>query len=587
MAMTEVEGSREFSSSARSTGTLPDRNQASAGDRGGHPLLMRIVLLGLLLLAGALRLRHYLDGHSLYIDEAFLVLSVSARPFAEVMRSIAWDHPPHIVFLAIQRLALRLGGMNEWALRAPQLVYGIVLVGAVWWLARRLVGAAPAVLATAMVAVSPILIRYSTEARPYAGDALVAVLLVALALRVIDAPASPVRWWQLGLTGAAGILFSLSALFVLAAVAMSLLVSPQVRDSPGGIRRTLAFSGVWAAFFTLLYVLFLHRAAIDPYLSYAFSETFFDPRSPRFAQRVSIGVRELAITYFFGGDDLLPRKAVTAAVAISAVGLLTIARRRGASAALLLGGPGAIALAASAVSRYPVLPRTMLFTAPLFILMLVAGVHRAASLLPRKVVPLAFIGASLLLVIPAAVETASQTAHPRYPFDIKSAIADLERSRQPGEPVFVSYNARAGWAFYTTDWRNPDTARISWLEHSRHSRVRGESATPPAGGTPDPFAAPHRLGTEIIERLPDGVMWVETIPSVNPAYHGPFANWARTEAQRMRAYANPTVWVLYQSRMPEELPDAIRAAGGVVEVTRQYDGVRLFRVRFDRARSSG
>ena len=377
MAMTEVEDSQEFSASARGTSTLADRGQAPAGDRGGHPLVMSIIFLGLLLFAGALRLRHYLDGHSLYIDEAFLVLSVSARPFAEAMRSMAWDQPPHVVFLAIQRLTLRLGGMNEWALRTPQLVYGITLVGAVWWLARRLVGAAPAVLATAMVAISPILIRYSTEARPYAGDALVAVLLLTLALRVIDAPASPVRWWQLGLTGAAGILFSLPALFVLAAVAMSLLVSPQVRDSPGGIRRTLAFSVVWVALFTLLYVLFLHRAAIDPYVSYSFSETFFDPRSPRFAERVSIGLRELTIAYFFGSPSLLPPKAVTAAVAISAVGLVAIARRRGASAALLLGGPGAVALAASAVSRYPVLPRTMLFTAPLLILMLVAGVHRA------------------------------------------------------------------------------------------------------------------------------------------------------------------------------------------------------------------
>jgi hypothetical protein len=548
---------------------------------------MRIVLLGLLLLAGALRLRHYLDGHSLYIDEAFLVLSVSARPFAEAMRSIAWDQAPHIVFLAIQRLALRLGGMNEWALRAPQLVYGITLVGAVWWLARRLVGTAPAVLGTAMVAVSPILIRYSTEARPYAGDALVAVLLVALALRVIDAPASRARWWQLGLTGAAGILFSLPALFALAAVAMSLLLSPQVRDSPGGVRRTLAFSAVWVALFTLLYVLFLRLTAIDPFMSYSFSETFFDPRSPRFAQRVSIGVRELTIAYFFGNPSLLPRKAVTAAVAIAAVGLVAIARRRGVSAAVLLGGPGAVALAASAVSRYPVLPRTMLFTAPLLILMLSAGAHRAASLLPRKVVPLAFIGASLLLVIPAAVETGRQTVHPTYPFDIKSAIVDLERHRQPGEPVFVSSSARAGWAFYTTDWRNPDTARISWLERSRHRRVPGESPTPPAGGTPDPFVSTGRLGTEIIERLPDGVTWVEAIPSVNAAYDGPFAGWASREARRMRAYASPTVWVLYQSRMPEELPVEIRAAGGVVDVTRQYDGVRLFRVRFDHARGSG
>ena len=125
-------------------------------------------------------------------------------------------------------------------------------------------------------------------------------------------------------TGAVGILFSLPALVVLTAVAMSGLLSPQVQKLPGAVRRTVLIGVGWTALFTLLYVLFLRHGAADPYVRYSLSETFLDPRSPRFAQRVSIGIRELPIAHFFGSASLLPPKAVTASVVVTALGLLAI-----------------------------------------------------------------------------------------------------------------------------------------------------------------------------------------------------------------------------------------------------------------------
>jgi hypothetical protein len=341
----------------------------------------------------------------------------------------------------------------------------------------------------------------------------------------------------------------------------------------------------WVALFTLEYMLVLRHSAADPYLQYSFSETFLDPLAPRFAERVSIAVQGLSTAYFFAAESvsLLPPKAITASVIMAVIGLGGVARRNGRWAAALLAGPVAAAVVASAVSRYPILPRTMLFSAPLLVMMLVAGAHSLVSLLPQRMASISFAAAGALLVLPTAYASTRQAALPSYPYDIKSAISELRRQRRPGEPVFLSYNARAGWAFYTTDWAAPDTARIAWLERSHHRRVAGEPNAPPSVGPVDPFVRRNRAGTEIVERLPDGVMWVEAIPSVNNANEQPLESWAKEEAERVRAHANPTVWVLYQgspARFLSALLDGIHKAGATVDTWQQYSGVRLLRVRF-------
>ena len=96
--------------------------------------------------------------------------------------------------------------MNEFALRALPFVAGCLLLVALWLLARRLLDARYAALCLAFAALSPILIYFSNEVKPYIIDALVAVVLTWLALDVLEAPDSPRAWRRLVAGGAIGIL---------------------------------------------------------------------------------------------------------------------------------------------------------------------------------------------------------------------------------------------------------------------------------------------------------------------------------------------------------------------------------------------
>src|SRR4029453_15341079 len=90
--------------------------------------------------------------------------------------------PPGYLFLV--QLTTSLLGISEPALRLPALVAGILMLPLAWLAARRVLPHRAALLALALLALSPLLIYYSNEVKPYAFDGMVAALLVYLALRV-------------------------------------------------------------------------------------------------------------------------------------------------------------------------------------------------------------------------------------------------------------------------------------------------------------------------------------------------------------------------------------------------------------------
>ncbi len=147
--------------------------------------------LGLFLLGGILRVYHY-STLSLWFDEGVSVY-LARLPWSTVLGSIdRYDtHPPgHVV--ALKLLAYLLPELA--AARLLSVVAGILTLPVVYALARRLMGPGAALLATAVLALSPLHIWYSQEARPYA----LTTLFVGLSyLALVTFCQAPGRRWAL------------------------------------------------------------------------------------------------------------------------------------------------------------------------------------------------------------------------------------------------------------------------------------------------------------------------------------------------------------------------------------------------------
>lgn len=143
--------------------------------------------IGICLVAVVLRVSPL--GESLWLDELHTAWC-AVGPLDEVARRAAIGNQGPLFFW-LEWLLFGMLGPNELSLRFLSVVGGSLLPLAVFLLARRSHIDTSGLVAAALVAVDPISIFYSTEARPYALLQLLAVLHIGLTLEVINRPA---RW---------------------------------------------------------------------------------------------------------------------------------------------------------------------------------------------------------------------------------------------------------------------------------------------------------------------------------------------------------------------------------------------------------
>lgn len=146
----------------------------------------KVTLLLIVLLAFFLRL-YRLDHQSLWYDEGFSVY-LARMSLGEITARTASDiHPPLYYYL----LHLWLGpfGDSEFVLRFFSLVFGLLTVPLIYALGRRLLSTASGLLAALLLAISPLYLWYSQEARMYTLVTFLCLLSSYLLLRAVEGKA--------------------------------------------------------------------------------------------------------------------------------------------------------------------------------------------------------------------------------------------------------------------------------------------------------------------------------------------------------------------------------------------------------------
>lgn len=234
----------------------------------------RLWLLAIILTGLTLRLA-LLDKQSLWYDEGVTWWLTQMAP-GDLIRWSAADIQPPLYYLLLWAAA-PVFGTSEWALRFPSAVANVLTIPLIYILARRLFLAPPGrknhfwlsapFLAAALLAVSPLMVYYSQEARMYTLLVLEACLAGYLLLRLLQSPASAGQSFALGyaLVMAAALYTHYFALFLLAAQGLYLLVSLWRLGWPRPILRSSALAaGVIALLFAPWLPVLLARLGDDP-----------------------------------------------------------------------------------------------------------------------------------------------------------------------------------------------------------------------------------------------------------------------------------------------------------------------------------
>jgi mannosyltransferase len=200
------------------------------------------VLAGLTVIGAGIRFLH-LGQQSLWVDEAFSIKY--ARIFGPVVPSQILEdlHGPFHALLL--HFWTRFFGTGETALRSMEAVVGVAAIPALYWALRPLGRRGPALLAVALLALSPFHLWYSQEVRGYALFILLAIVSTGLFLRLDRS--SGRRWVLYTLCNLLAFLSNLAHLFTLAAQGWARLLR---RAGPRPLWRGLLLS--WAITLLLL-----------------------------------------------------------------------------------------------------------------------------------------------------------------------------------------------------------------------------------------------------------------------------------------------------------------------------------------------
>ncbi len=316
----------------------------------------------------------------LWHDESFLAINFARRDFAGILEPLEYHQVAPPLFLLIQMLVIRIAGFTEWTLRF--IPFSCMVASFVLFrrLARHVLERRAFVFAVAIFSVSYWLIRYSAEAKPYAVDVLIALLLIGLFVRWRDKPDRPLPWRVLiALCGLSLIAFGLSfpSVVIGGGVCVSMAVTVFARRSKTPLLSSAIVGAALCVGLATVYWLHLsQRDGAEHLFMRAYWESAFPPfQTPaKLAPWFFVTLTGEMMPYPMGGKNA--GSIFTFILVIT--GIVTLVRARRFEFLAFLLAPIVLAFVAAAMKRYPfgAPSRCQLYLAPTFCLM--AGIGSAA-----------------------------------------------------------------------------------------------------------------------------------------------------------------------------------------------------------------
>jgi hypothetical protein len=410
------------------------------------------LLAGLVAIGSILRLRQYVFGRSLWLDEAILANNLLDRSLgsllAEPLAGVQVAPPGYLI---AQAGAISVLGTSEQALRATALAASLATLVVALLLAREVFSQIVArATFVGLVAVSPVLVYYGNEVKQYAFDVLATTVVLWVFVSFERWPKGPA---VLAATGSAVVWPSHASVFVLAGVG-ALLAVRWARE--GAFGRLAGVGLAWAASAALMLwctpsspaataaLRAYWQSAFAPFPPLELADAWWYPHS--LLGLVHLGWRESGV------PDALPVEAWTqpltfVLLAPVLVGAWALARRRPQLAAAI-GITLATLVAVSAAGVYPARSRPVLFLVPVAFLLAAESVEWLSTRRSFRARPV-FTGILVvgLIALPVWI-SGGLFLEPRDGSDTRGALRHVTAFRGPDDALVISAWTGPAFRFY-------------------------------------------------------------------------------------------------------------------------------------------
>ncbi|HEX8428065.1 glycosyltransferase family 39 protein [Hymenobacter sp.] len=424
------------------------------------------IVIGLVLIGVFLRLFHYYDNRSFWIDELYLNGNLIRLGFLELVTSpMDYEQKAPLGYLWAVKFAVILFGEGERALRLFSLLCGLGSLLIFVPVAKYFLKPWAALVAIGILAMGEPFIYHSTEAKQYSAELFAAVLALHLFIKFQHSfKISSLLLW--GVSGGILVWFSYSSIFILAGIAIVVSFNILFKRDWGNLFLKLIPFTIWLFSFSLVYFFFLRKFEDSGWLK-NFFEVIYDAYMPmppssfkdlrwfayayymllerNLGMLTKFGhhIKDYSIIQTFFRMPYLP-------ILLEIIAIVVLFKRNKYFLALL-AAPILLTLLASGFKFYPFYERFILFLAPLFIILIAYGAERvAAAFGPRKSAIAATI-LFLLLLAPPLWNAVRFTVSPIYLYKKeynREALLYVNDRYKKGDAVFVYWNMNHAYKYY-------------------------------------------------------------------------------------------------------------------------------------------
>ncbi|WP_187261825.1 ArnT family glycosyltransferase [Pontibacter beigongshangensis] len=424
-----------------------------------------IMLWCVIVIGVALRLFHFFYNRSLWMDEAFLSISLIKMNFLELASPpLEYEQKAPLGYLWAVKLLLLQFGNGEMALRLFSLLSGIASLFLFLPVARKYLNNLGAAVALAILALAPPLVFHAVEAKQYSTELFATILALYLYMRYSNRPElQPLL--RFGLWGSLLLWFSYSSIFVLAGIAGSMCLKfLQQKAWKTMLLHFIPFS-MWLASFAINYFLFTYKHTESDWLIRWFEvRSGFMPLLPTSLSDLKwyLQAAYKLLDYPLGllwNFNLTTSSLLLVLLKMPLLFFLAMAAgflsfyKSNKQHLMILVLPLLLTLLASSLKLYPFYERLTVFLAPLLILLLARGVQTGSSLIPSGYRKWRYSLIALVLAWPVQ-SSVSQVLNPalfggekKHSFE-REALMYINDHFQEGDVAYIYWNIGHTYRYY-------------------------------------------------------------------------------------------------------------------------------------------
>lgn len=445
--------------------TLAEQKSSTPNFVHYRPLNWALFTWVFIVLGIFLRVFHYLDNRSLWIDEIYLASSLIEMDFLQLMSPLLdYEQKAPIGFLWMVRLAVVAFGKGEMALRLFPLITGIATLFVFRSVARFFLKPMGVAVAVGILALAPPLVYHAVEVKQYGTAALATALVLYLYTRYNGKFVLPqLLLW--GLWGAVLVWFSYAVIFVLAGMAFALCLTYMLRKDWKAFFYSMIPFSMWLFSFVTNYFLFTYKHTDSEWLVEWFRvrEAFMPLPPTSFADLKWILIKSFKLLDYPLGlfwkfthinkDNFLLESLINLhfiPVPFFIAGFYALYKKNKTTLMILLF-PVLLALLASGLEIYPFYERLVVFLAPLLILIVACGTQKLADFLPAKSNWRYLV--TFLILLGPLYASAKQVHNPELLGGVKhmhlrDALLYIHERAKEEDVVYISWNAIPEYRFY-------------------------------------------------------------------------------------------------------------------------------------------